>query len=60
MYSSVTYGCPSCFKDVFKAKPVRTLVPDAATTEAIGKKITTVNYDAMSTMYKIMNPPKYS
>jgi len=37
-------------------KPTYTL---GASTD-LDKKITTINYDAMSTMYKVMNPPLYS
>lgn len=56
-YSSVVYGCPTCFKDVVTVTPTWTIDETAA---GMDDSITTVNYDAMTTMYKIMNPPKYS
>jgi len=54
-YSQEIYGCPTCYKDVVTATPTWT-IDDSSLTDSVQ----TLNYDALTTMFKLESPPKYS
>lgn len=58
-YGSVTYGCPTCSKSAVSATPTWTIDEDSATTN-MSTNISTLNYEATTTMFKLLNPPDYS
>ena len=59
-YGQVEYGAPFTYVDSVTAKPTWAPVMTQETQANLNQNITTLNYDAISTMSKIGRPPMYS
>jgi len=59
-YDKVLYGCATCYRDTVTATPTWTINETDAVGTVFNQTMTTLNYEAITAMYKVSEAPMYS